>query len=106
MVLAETDVVARLPLGAALANDDVARDHALTAKFLDAQPPARGIAAVAGGTTCLLVCHRCLLLPLGVGCGEVLGCVAFDDALAFCCLESCRVVGLRDVHRRMMGIVL
>ena len=38
VVLAATDVVSGVELGAALAYQDVARDYNLTAKFLDAQP--------------------------------------------------------------------
>ena len=44
----EADMAARLHLGAALADDDVAGNHVLAAGFLDAEAPAGGIAAVAG----------------------------------------------------------
>ena len=47
VVAPEPDVRARLHLGAALADDDVARDHRLAAELLDAEPPALGIAPVA-----------------------------------------------------------
>src|SRR4051794_16276377 len=57
MVAAHADPVARVELGAALADDDVARDHDLAAEFLDAEPPASAIAAVARGAACLFVCH-------------------------------------------------
>jgi hypothetical protein len=37
-----------MKLGAALANDDIAGQHSLAAGLLDAQTPARGIAAITG----------------------------------------------------------
>src|SRR5690348_15087516 len=57
MVIAHADAVARVPFGAALADDDVAGNHALAAGLLDAEAPARWIAAVARGTTGFLMCH-------------------------------------------------
>ncbi len=47
MVSADADKWARVELGAALANDDVARNNRLAAEFLDAKPPAAAIAAIA-----------------------------------------------------------
>jgi hypothetical protein len=46
IVFAATDVVAGLPLGAALTCDDVAAEHALAAEFLEAQSLRMRIAAV------------------------------------------------------------
>ena len=46
VVFAAADVVARLPLGAALTCDDVAAEHALAAKFLEAQSLRMRIAPV------------------------------------------------------------
>src|SRR4051812_18752716 len=48
VVAAEAYILAGPPLGAALTNDDVARDHGLAAVLLDPQALARRIAAVAG----------------------------------------------------------
>src|ERR1700761_1253442 len=47
-----------------------------------------------------------LLLRLGIGRGQVLGRVTFDDALTFGCLKGRRIVGLGDMHRRVMRVVL
>src|SRR5512147_1826631 len=57
VVLADADVLARVELRAALADDDGARVHELAAVGLDAQALALGIAAVAGRAACFLVCH-------------------------------------------------
>jgi hypothetical protein len=48
MVLAQADIGAGVPFGAALAGDDVAREHLLTAENLQSEPLAVGVAAVAG----------------------------------------------------------
>ena len=48
-----------MKLGATLAHDDVAGQHHLTAKALDAQPFGFGVAAVAGTAACFFVCHGC-----------------------------------------------
>src|SRR5262249_10994256 len=47
-VVAQADVLAGMPLGAALARDDVAGEHLLAAEDLQAEPLAVGVAAVAG----------------------------------------------------------
>jgi hypothetical protein len=47
VILADADIVAGMYLGAALANDDVAGHDSLAAVFLDPEPAAFGIAAVA-----------------------------------------------------------
>src|SRR6476646_5983627 len=62
MVLAQADVVARVPLGAALTHDDVAGAHGLAAELLHAEALALTVAAVAGRAACLLMCHVELLL--------------------------------------------
>ncbi len=48
VVLADADIVARVPFGAALADDDIAGDDAFTAEFLDAEAAASGVTSVAG----------------------------------------------------------
>src|ERR1700722_13999282 len=62
VVATQANVVARLPLGAALAEDDVAGDHRLTTELFDAEQPPRGITTVARRATCFFVCHARLLL--------------------------------------------
>ena len=57
VIAAEADVGARLPAGAALAEDDVAGDDGLAARLLDAEAPAFGIAAVAGRAASFFMCH-------------------------------------------------
>src|SRR5712691_11247430 len=49
VVAPHADPVAGMKLGAALAHDDVAGDDDLAAEFLDAEPTAGGVAAVARG---------------------------------------------------------
>src|SRR5206468_11943463 len=61
VVLAEADIVARVPLGAALAHDDVAGANHLAAEFLHAEALALAVAAVAGRAACFLMCHDELL---------------------------------------------
>src|SRR3982751_3573940 len=67
MVLAQADIVARVPLGAALTHDDVAGANGFAAELLHAEALALTVAAVAGRAACLLMCHvellrfRCLL---------------------------------------------
>ncbi len=57
VIAAHTDVLPRMPLGPALANDDVARDDRFAAELLDAQTLRIGIATVAAGTLPLLMSH-------------------------------------------------
>src|SRR5436190_4461335 len=57
VVAAHADTLAGMKLGAALAHDDVAGDHDLAAEFLDAEPPAGAVAAVAGRAACLFMRH-------------------------------------------------
>src|SRR5271165_5629572 len=52
MVPAETDILARMPLGAALARNDIAGDDRLPAEQLDAESTASRIAPVARRTAC------------------------------------------------------
>src|SRR6185369_6181728 len=52
VILAHADIAAGMKLGAALAQDDIAGDHVLTAVALHAEPPAGAIAPVAGTTAC------------------------------------------------------
>src|SRR5947208_11856715 len=61
MILAQADVVARVPLGAALAHDDVAGEDRLSAELLHAEALALTVAAVAGRAACFLMCHVELL---------------------------------------------
>src|SRR5262252_6289091 len=46
VILAGTDIAAGVPFGAALARKDIAGEHDLAAGRLQAEPPARGVAAV------------------------------------------------------------
>src|SRR5262245_53643182 len=62
VVLADADVFARVPFGAPLADDDVAGKNALAACLLDAEALSCGVAAVARGAACFLVCHLGLLI--------------------------------------------
>src|SRR5690606_2487173 len=67
VVAAEADARTRMELGAALAHDDVARLNGLAAEDLDAEVLGVGVAAVAGRTTSLLVCHDCFSLLVATG---------------------------------------
>src|SRR5690606_23637974 len=62
VVFAHADVDARVHLGPALTDNDVAADHVLTAELLHAEATAGRVATVAGRTACFLMCH--LELPL------------------------------------------
>src|SRR5690348_7418238 len=61
VVLADADIAARVPLGAALAHDDVAGEDSLSAELLHAEALALTVAAVAGRAACFLMCHVELL---------------------------------------------
>src|SRR5438552_13608050 len=61
VILADADVVARVPFRAALAHDDVAGAHGLAAELLHAEALALAVAAVAGRAACFLMCHVELL---------------------------------------------
>src|SRR5947209_15327576 len=69
MVLAQADVVAWVPLGAALTHDDVAGAHGLAAELLHAKALALTVAAVAGRAACFFMCHVELLLRSFLGRG-------------------------------------
>ena len=60
VILATTDIVAGMELGAALTYDDVTGYHDLATEFLDAQAFRLRIASVAGRARRFLVCHSCL----------------------------------------------
>jgi hypothetical protein len=47
VILAETDITAGMPRGAALTRQDIAGHDDLAARFLQAKAPARAVAAVA-----------------------------------------------------------
>src|SRR5438477_174330 len=49
--------IAAIKLCAALAHDDVARQHDLATEFLDTEPPPAAVAAVAGRAACLFMGH-------------------------------------------------
>src|SRR6056297_2759148 len=94
VILADADALARPPLGAALSHDDVARHHALTAEFLDAKPPARAVAAIAGATTCFFMCH---VVSPSSAFSQLLG--LFDPAFALDpALEAQFLVELGDIR--------
>src|SRR5204862_7513929 len=57
VILAQADVVAWVPLGAALAHNDVAGAHILAAELLHAEALALTVAAVAGRAACFLMCQ-------------------------------------------------
>src|SRR5258706_15332120 len=57
VILADTDIGARINAGAVLANDDIAADHVLTAELLDAEAATGRVATVARRAACFLVCH-------------------------------------------------
>ena len=68
VVAPHADVVAGVPAGAALPDDDVAGDDVLAAELLHAEPLARRIAAVARAAAGLLVRH--LVSPRSFGSGD------------------------------------
>src|SRR5579883_3544134 len=55
-------IVTGVEFGAALPDQDISRNDDLTAELLDPQPPAGGVAAVAGAAACLFMCHGPVLL--------------------------------------------
>src|SRR5215208_5057921 len=57
VVAAAADAEARVEVGAALTDDDLAGLHDLAAEALDAEALRVRVAAVAGGRSALLVCH-------------------------------------------------
>src|SRR5262249_2062412 len=57
VVLAKADVLARMPLGAALARQNVAGQHLLAAENLQPEALTVRVAAVARGAACFLVSH-------------------------------------------------
>jgi len=58
VILAKADTAAWDPLGAALAEDDVASDDGFTAKFLDAQTLALAVSTVFDGTLSFFMGHE------------------------------------------------
>src|SRR5450756_2194884 len=58
VVGADTDIHAGAIHSAALADQDVSREHVLAAEFLDAEPLGMRIAAVSGAAACFFVCHE------------------------------------------------
>ncbi len=58
MISAYADVGTRVKPRSALTNDNIAREHGLTAIDLDAQAFTFGIAAVLAAAACFLVCHK------------------------------------------------
>src|SRR5690606_39030847 len=67
VVAAEADAHARMELGAALADDDVAGLDGLAAVHLHAQVLRVGVAAVARGAYALFMCHDCVSLLAATG---------------------------------------
>src|SRR5690606_41050534 len=72
MVLAHADVDARVPLGTALTNEDVAWNDGFAAELLHAKALRLGIATVTRATASFFVCHgsspSVLNFLLGVSC--------------------------------------
>ena len=62
VVLATTDVLAGVDMGAVLADENLAGLHGLTVITLGAQTLAARVATVAGGTETFFVCHVRYLL--------------------------------------------
>src|SRR5882724_7676621 len=60
VIAAEADAGARMKLGAALANDDVAGIHGLSAVNLHPEVFGVRIAAVTGTAASFFMCHDCL----------------------------------------------
>src|SRR4051794_17567431 len=58
VVATDTDILARVHLGAALADQDVAGHDLLAAEALHAEAASIGIAAVARRAACFFMCHR------------------------------------------------
>ena len=61
VILAHADVAARVPLRAALTNDDVSGARGLAAEELHAEALALTVATVAAGTACFFMCHEDVL---------------------------------------------
>src|SRR5690606_9498130 len=57
VILADADIAAGVPLRAALADDDVARNDGFATELLHAEATACAVATVAGRTACLFVSH-------------------------------------------------
>src|SRR3546814_10580142 len=64
VILAHADVLAGMHLGAALADDDIARNDGLAAELLDAEALGLGVATVARGAASFFVCHETVSLNL------------------------------------------
>ena len=64
VVAAHADVRARAETGAALADEDVAGDDRLAAKFFHAQPLADAVAAVAYAALTFFMRHKIFCSPL------------------------------------------
>src|SRR3546814_470116 len=62
VILAHADVLAGMHLGAALADDDIARNDGLAAELLDAEALGLGVATVARGAASFFVCHETVSL--------------------------------------------
>src|SRR6185295_2466786 len=93
MVLAQADVVARVPLGAALAHDDVAGEDIFPTELLHAEALALTVAAVAGRAACFFMCHVELLLRSFLG-------GALSRCSIFCRCGFGRGLGRRRLFRR------
>jgi len=62
VVAAEADILARDKLGAALPNNDIARDDGFAAKFLNAEPFADAVAPVFDAALSFFMGHK--IIPL------------------------------------------
>src|SRR4029453_10856061 len=60
VILADSDIAAGVPLGAALARDDIAGEDGFAAEQLQTEALAVRVAPVARRAACFLVCHRSL----------------------------------------------
>src|ERR687892_332380 len=76
VIPADADIVAGVPAGAPLADDDVAGDDVLAAELLHAEPLARRVAAVARAAAGLLVRHLVSPRSFGLRLPRSRGCAA------------------------------
>src|SRR5207248_11133700 len=101
VVAAPADAETRVELGAALADEDLARAHDLAAEALHAQVLGAGVASVARAGRTLLVSHGCVLLlrdPGDLHLGERL-------AVALPLVVPGLVLELVDADLRALGVL-
>src|ERR1051326_1752827 len=95
VVLADAYVSARVKLGAALAQDNIAGEHILAAVALDAEAPTGAVAPVARTAACFLVGHGFCSLVLAFGLGLAGALRGRFARLALAGFPGARGLGLR-----------